>query len=164
MTQFFCINWQTKRYDECTIKYSHTAICGVKSSSKPPVCLLESLCKKTFKDENNEDSPGGGGIWSSNDGTGTAGRIGGTSVRIGGVVADHWPVQTDQPTITPNTGWGTQDATTVPTASTWSSAPGINDNARNTLGNPSIANAWGTENGLVSQMPGLTSCFYNHVF
>ena len=95
------------------------------------------------KDEGNEDSTGGGGIWSSNDGTGTAGRIS-ASVRV----ADHWPEQQQSNGAGSGNGtWGNpQETAPIPTASAWSSAPGISDN-RNSL-NPSIANAWGSENGL----------------
>lgn len=116
----------------------------------PLNALTQQFASQSLQDENNEDASGGGGIWSSNDGTGTA-RLAGAA-RIGGVVADHWPIQTDPQTNTVNSGWGAQDATAVPTGSTWSSAPGLNDNTRNAL-NPSIANAWGNENGLNSQMP-----------
>ena len=62
--------------------------------------------------------------------------------RIGG--ADQWP---DQGIQGGASGWGAQDVN-VPVSSAWSSAPINNDNnTRNAL-NPSIANAWGNENGL----------------
>lgn len=100
-----------------------------------------------FQDENNEDSPSGGGIWSSNDGTGSA-RIGSGTGRIGGAIAEHWPAQNESTGATSSgvTGWGTQETPTVPQiASSWSTVPGLGpETSRNPLGvNPSIANAWG---------------------
>lgn len=90
---------------------------------------LINVMYKNVQDENNDD--GGGGIWSSNDGTGVR------SSRLGTNDA-QWIEQN-------NSGWGTtQDA--VPVSSAWSNTPGTSvGQTTGTTGlerNQAIANAW----------------------